>query len=1132
MADPLPKQIEQLEATIAGLEAQRLVLGDAMVDTAVAALRQQLALLQAQPNPVPAPGEERRLITILFADIVGSTALAEKLDPEEWRQTVDKFLSSAADLIVAHEGQVDSYLGDGLLAYFGVQHPSERDAENGVRAALDLQGAMANLGTRQQLQVRIGLHTGLVILGELGSASHKEFTAIGDAMNLASRLQSAAPPGGILISHDTFRHVRGVFDVTPRPPLLVKGKSTPIQTYLVRRAKPRAFRTATRGVMGVQTRTVGREQEFTRLQEGYAQAYENGCVVWAQLIGEAGIGKSRLLQDFRDWTEMREEEVRVFQARAFARDQSQPYALVRRMFFDRFQIAEDAPLARAEADWVEGFQRLARTREVEPAHALGLLVGLPFSDSPFIGAMRNDPKQVKGRAFVVGRELLRRAREEMPVELLLEDLQWADVSSWEYLEEVVLANVERAVAAGLNGMFVLGTTRPDWSPPEVLRSHPYYVQVDLAPLSDEATGELAHELLSKVDGVTPDVIELIVRQAEGVPYFAEELVNWFIDRGIVDATRTPWQFAPERLHAAPLPMTLQHLLLTRLWSLGVVERRALQCGSIFGRNFWSGGIKALGLPAGDEIIRPLQPRGLIERQPESAFTGETEWSFHHNLLRDVTYESVLKRERPQLNRAAAEWLVEQAQRAGRLDEFAGLIGEHYAQAGETGTAAVWYLQAGERAQAASALAEARHFFDSALELLPPDDREGRWRALLGREAVLDLKGERQAQKEDLDALLELAGTFDDTPGSGQALTRRALVHLRRAMFVRAMGDSHAVAPAAEAAIEAGRLAQDLAVEARALGVKTAALTRLGEMAEAAQTAEEALTRARAAGDETALAFVLGRVALYYSESGDPVRGIHCFSESAEIAHRVGDRAQEAQAVANLGVEYDVLGLHKLARPTLERALALREFLGDRRGRAYDLLNLGDLYRRMGDPRGARRLEEQALAEAAAIGDGLLRAVCLLDLGSVDEQVGDCPGAARYWTEARTECDRIGMSARAMEAASGLARCALAEGRLEEAYRLAVEVWEYLCEHGTEGMDVPTRVYVAVADIVDAVETSGRSERASVEPQLSRRTVVEAGYRELMARAQRISDPEWRQAFLENFQEHRTLIEMSQRLYRP
>jgi class 3 adenylate cyclase len=250
MTNSAQVELEKLRAALAGLEAQRALLGDAIVEPAIAALRHQLAELEAQQRT--AHIEERRILTILFTDIVGSTAMGEKLDPEDWRELLGSILAMAAHQIRQHDGAVLQYQGDGLLALFGAETADERDPENAIRAGLAIQSVLAstlgNTSTSPTVQMRVGIHTGLVVLGDIGSEEKREFTALGDAMNVASRLQSAAPPGGVLISHDTYRHVRGVFVVAPQPPLTVKGKAEPIQTYLVNRAKPRPFRATSRGV--------------------------------------------------------------------------------------------------------------------------------------------------------------------------------------------------------------------------------------------------------------------------------------------------------------------------------------------------------------------------------------------------------------------------------------------------------------------------------------------------------------------------------------------------------------------------------------------------------------------------------------------------------------------------------------------------------------------------------------------------------------------------------------------------------------------------------------------------------------------------------------------------------------------
>jgi class 3 adenylate cyclase/tetratricopeptide (TPR) repeat protein len=1115
----LQTQLEQLYHSMAVLEAQRALLGDAVVEPALAGLRQQVAALQTQPAADLTPVEERRILTILFADVVGSTALAEKQDPEEWRQIIAQIHATVGDIIANHNGAVVQYLGDGLLAFFGAKQAGERDPENAIRAALESQGALAKLETREKIKVRVGIHTGLVVIGELGAAAHKEYTATGDAMNLAARLQSAAPPGGILISHDTYRHVRGVFDVTPQPPLTVKGKSEPLQTFLVRRAKPRVFRVISRGVAGVETRTVGREAEIQRLRGAYLDAFSQHKVVWAQIIGEAGVGKSRLVDDTNEWLDLREESFRLFRARAIAGEVTQPFALIRRMWFDRFQIAEDAPLAQAEAKWVKGFQELSRTAEIEPAHALGLLVGLPFNDSPYIGALRADPAQVKGRAFVVSRELFKTVREQDPTVILLEDLHWADGSSWEYLKEVVL---EGDSPGARNGLFIAATARPEWNPPDTLKQYSQYIQLDLAPLSEDDTRELAHELLKEVEAVPKQVVEMLIERSEGVPYYAEELVNWFIDRGIVDQSSEPWRFVSSRLQESPLPTTLQHLLLTRLSLLSENERAGLQRGAILGRNFWEGGIAALGVRQPNAILNGLQPRGFVEPQSESSLEGEKEWSFRHVLLRDATYESVLKRERAGLHKAAANWLEEQARRAGRLDEFAGLLGEHAERSGEKSAAADWYLRAGERAKAQGAMREAESFCSRVLELLPPSDKERRWQALLGREEVLAILGEQEAYQADVNALVALAREMADDRRLGEAL-------MRQSIYLHRMGAYRAQLSAVEETLAAAQRGGDQLLEVRALADKAEVLTRLGEMEGALAGAEDALARARELKDYATLLQVLINAAFTHGYSGDWGRIVAAYSEAAELAHRLGDRYREGLVLSDLGYTYTQLGLYKQARVRLEQARSLNEAIGSRRPRAYSLQNLGLVYWRSGDRRLARAVLDESARELEALGDALGRATGLLYLAYEMEDSGDMARASQRYMEARDLFTNLGGQGLAHDARAGLARCALKRGQLDQAREQATELAIYLRDHGSAGMDAPIWAYQTCADVFDAlvglsIPSSANSESGQVavpatsggnDVRTLGREAVDAGYRELMERADKITNVEWRKSFLEN-----------------
>lgn len=1121
MADSIQSQIDELRASIKGLEAQRSLLGDQIINPAIKSLNQQLTQLEQQMVSQTIPAEDRRMVTILFTDMVGSTSMAEKLDPEEWRRIVSKTHQVIGEAITSHHGTIAQYLGDGLLAFFGAKEAGENDPENAIRAALEVQSVVASLLSNEKVQVRVGIHTGLVVVGDLGAEQHKEFTASGDAMNLAARLQSAAPPGGVLISHDTYRYVRGVFDMTPRPPLTVKGKSEPIQTYLVRRAKPRPFRSVARGVAGIEVPTIGREAETKALQDAYLQAYEGQGIVWAQLMGEPGVGKSRLLDDMDDWMDLREETFRLLRARAFPDDAAQPYALVRRLWFDRFQIPEDIPLAQAEARWVERFKELSGFKDYEePAHALGLLVGLPFENSPHIKAMRNDPTQVNGRALVVSRELLKQVRQQSPVVLLLEDLQWCDPASWEYLKAVFLGE---GVGREPYGLFILGTARPDWTPPGELEtlfkaSAPgmsagtkWGLQIALAPLSDQAVRDLANAIFSRVPDVPTQVIDLLVERSEGMPYYTEEMVNWFIDHAILDTRSQPWRFFPEKLREQPLPATLQHLLLTRLSSLSPTERAVLQRGAIFGRRFWTSGVKALGVPAGAEALVSLQPRGFVSVQPESAFEGDTEWSFHQNMLQEVTYESVLKRERPSLHKVAAEWLEKQASQAGRLEEFAGLLGEHYEHAGELGVAAAWYYKAGKRAFGQGAIHQAIEFYQRALDLLPPVEREKRWQVLSGRLECHVILRNFESWKADSGAFLELARAFGDDEHLAQAYLRLAV------LGNLTMNDPNAFENAGDQALKAAHRCGNEAFEAQSLSLIAMAKATHADKAFSFPNIEEALQIARRLGDEATLEIVLYRAAVCYGLLSDFARAYPVQNEAIELAHRMGNRILEAYGMGGLGDLFMKVGMYKQARGLFEQAAKILEALGSRSNWAFFQGNLGETYRQSGDLRRARHLLEQCLETLKEFKDPIGLSSWQSELGHVLLGLGDPSGAARQFEEGYRIAVETGLLTLAGEASAGLSACALAEGRYEDARMHAAEAWNYLKEHGFAAMEHPITAYRACHDVFEAL---GETENA--------RFVLEAGYHALMEKADLINIPEWRQSFLENVPENRAFLEMWER----
>lgn len=752
-----------LEAAIADLETRRALLGSAVVDAAVAALRAQLAAAAAAPPATPEAPRLRQL-SILFADIAGSTALLQAVPADEALALVSAALERFAAVVREAGGEVLRFTGDGLKAAFGTRGTREDEAERAVRAGLAILHEAAAHAERlrqshgiTQFGVRVGVHTGPVVLG---GGVEADRSAMGHAVHLAARLEQSAPVGRLRIGHGTWSLVRGLFEAEPQPPLQVQGHDEPLATWIVQRALASADRAAERGVDGVAPPMIGRGSEWQALLALFDRCSSQGLPGVAWVVGDAGLGKTRLRRELVAATGPR--AAAVLQARAHPADQLQPYGLVRQQLTRWFGITDDLPAAKARERFVAALApRLAHDGATR-AQRLGHLLGLDFGEADAVQGLR--AAELREQGFATWREALCNAAAGGPLLLVLDDLHWADAAS--------LAFVQRLAADPGAPMLLLLLTRPELRERHTLPDpSPGVLVLALQPLQADAGEALAGALLAAVQPPSAALQRLLVQRAAGNPFFMEELLRMLLDDGAIGTHGPHWRVDEARLAHLRVPETLVGVLQARLDSLPAHELAALQQASIVGPVFWDAALAAVDANS-TQALPALQQRALVAQRPDSAFSNTAERAFHHALLHDVTYGTVLTPARRAGHARVAQWLAERM--AGRAGEFLVATAEHFERAGDADMAWHFYDRARGQAMKRAANSEALALIDRALALDTRHPTRWRFQLLVHRATALEHLG-RGAEARVVSAeMAAFAEARDDDAMRADVATQRML----------------------------------------------------------------------------------------------------------------------------------------------------------------------------------------------------------------------------------------------------------------------------------------------------------------------------------------------------------------------
>jgi adenylate cyclase len=956
------------------------------------------ANIESASLQVPALGdaalrEQRKVVTILFADLSGSTPLAEKLDPEDLRRILASYFNQLARQIRRYEGTVDKYIGDAVMAVFGAPISHEDDAERAIRAALAMQGGIAKLNDDLErehgvrLALRIGINTGEVVAGMLGGDVQSAYTVVGDAVNTAQRLESVAPLGQVLVSETTRRLALHAFEFEVLPRVALKGKAERVAAFRVLRRRDDEIEPDASPL-------VGRQTELAQLREAL-----NDCIQGAGRVihvsGEAGVGKSRLVNEFRSGLAGGIERMA---ARCASYETNTPYALVASLVRGTFRIHAADDRVRAREALEEGFLRFGQPPDDVSLELL--LDVMAYGDSS-----PQDPQLKQRLLIAILRRLLTRAAARAPFVIVAEDLHWIDNGSLDVLSELV------GEVSSLRGLFVT-TSRSSWTPPWTAKV------LTVEPLPDVDARTLIDEIVELP--VADELAQTILTRTGGNPFFIEEVVRELQTAGAMREHDGKLVGALDV--AMRLPATIQEVLEARLDRLADGPKRVIRPAAVIGRSFWLRLLERL-------VVGPLAP-DLAALEQESFITTrsvvpEVTYVFRQALIQEVAYETQLLSDR---RRSHGEiGMAIEALYADRLDEFVDLLAYHYERSEHSQRAVRWLVRAGDRAKSLFANAEALALYRAALARAEEGTGPDRAGDILERVADVQLL---TGQYDD--ALASLASGRERSPDAPPRIVARSW---RKSATARLMKADY---PAALDALERARAALDgVDVEAAHIELQAGQLAwRRGDY----PSAREALTAAVRIGetmkDDEVIAEGLKQLGNVSFLAGKRDDAETYYRRSLEIYERLDDTAGLANVHSNLGVVYRRMGRWDDALRELDSSLELRERMGDPWGIGTIHNNIGEVHRTRGELGLAITAYERAIEVWRPIGYSAGVALALTGLGAALTESGDPQRGRDVLRDAETRWIKLGSTTYLPDLYRFIASAELAVGDLESATHAA------------------------------------------------------------------------------------------------
>jgi class 3 adenylate cyclase/predicted ATPase len=1035
---------------------------------------------------------DRRIITVLFADLSGFTPLTEQLDAEHVRQLIAGCLNPLCDSVTRWGGHVDKFIGDCVMALFGAPVAYENEEERAIRAALDMHdalerwsehGGMGSSSAYPKFGLKVGISTGPVVTGAFAGGGAHNYTAIGDAVNVAARLQGLCEPGQILVGPKTYELTRHIFEYGDERALQVKGKQKPVRAHAV--LGVRARRAPQRGVGGRLTPLVGREGEMSNLEAGWTAPAGEG-VRHRLIIGAPGIGKSRLAHEFLSKHEIAEEEVAVGRCYPYAR--STPWEPMSELLCDLYDVPAGLDPTEATATVVE---RAPGSWSPGTASALSVALGAPVTESHALAGY--DPRERQERIAEVVARALREGAGRARV-LVLEDLQWADHATLEFLASLPTRELDDSV-------FFLLTARSPLPGEEYLDILHRGLEhsVELAPLSHADSGMLIEAALGK-HRLPREFVELIIERTEGNPLFVEEMLKTLVGLDVIRRDDGCWR-ATAGLREVHVPDNVESLLSTRLDGLEPRTKRVVQCAAIVGRRFWSGVLAdALVGRQVDSELDELVASEMFRPRSESFILGDREYMFENRLLQEVAYRGLLRELRAELHGAAAGWLEERLK--DQSAESDDLIAFHHERSTEPARAVPFLERRAERARGRGALSDALDLARRALRLSPPETTPAS--LLYLAEEIAGESGEAEFRLQAIERLEATRGA-DDPEVKAEARSRRA-------RYLLSVGELAAAKDAGEEALELSRRLGNRSRQGHVHSLLGRVAHLWGDYPVARDHYQASLELQRESGDRRGEAEILDRLGLVEVDIDDFCRSLDFFDQAMALAEELGDRTLEVKVLSHRATALRWLGSYEEAGEAARQALELALGSGSRRLRSTAQMTLGFVLAGAGREVEARQTLTDALELAGEIERPALEARIWLELAGLvgDEEAIRCARRARELA-AKTGLVHVDILGQTIEA-----DLALADGDLSAADEASAEAVDKLRVHGSVQGQEELVLFVR-SRILDALD---RADEAAAFAQEARELVE--------GKAAWITDPDLRASFLEGVSPNPEILSVERR----